>query len=152
MIPGILKLTKYTCLTIKVVKGSSKIIYINLFSRGYKVITFLLLGLYLYNDILAVLSVQHQTIHIFQILDGMFINVRTIGRFCLEDDAYLISGVWSGVNSRPFRDTTINSLKHKLLVYLYKRAAYVSASTKNPYELRRFYQYFDQVIIIISIT
>ena len=38
-------------------------------------------GLYLYKDILAVLSVQHQTIHIFQILDGMFINVRTIGRF-----------------------------------------------------------------------
>lgn len=38
-------------------------------------------GLYLYKDILAVLSVQHQTIHIFQILDGMFINVRTIGRY-----------------------------------------------------------------------
>lgn len=40
-------------------------------------------GLYLYKDILAVLSVQHQTIHIFQILDGMFINVRTIGRYYL---------------------------------------------------------------------
>ena len=37
-------------------------------------------GLYLYKDILSVLSVQHQTIHIFQLLDGMFINVRTIGR------------------------------------------------------------------------
>lgn len=35
----------------------------------------------MYKDILAVLSVQHQTIHIFQILDGMFINVRTIGRY-----------------------------------------------------------------------
>lgn len=39
----------------------------------------------------------------------------------------------------------INSLKHKLLVYLYKRAAYISDTTKDPYELRRFYQYFDQL-------
>lgn len=102
-------------------------------------------GLYLYKDILAVLSVQHQTIHIFQILDGMFINVRTIGRFCLEDDAYLVRSACPGVNCRPFRDVTINCLKHKLLVYLYKRAAYISDTTKDPYELRRFYQYFDQL-------
>ncbi|XP_028982600.1 DET1 homolog isoform X2 [Diachasma alloeum] len=101
-------------------------------------------GLYLYKDILAVLSVQHQTIHIFQILDGMFINVRTIGRFCLEDEAYLVASAWPGGNSRPFRDGTINSLKHKLLVYLYKRAAYISDNGRDPYELRRFYQYFDQ--------
>ncbi|KAK0074691.1 hypothetical protein PV325_007945, partial [Microctonus aethiopoides] len=102
-------------------------------------------GLYLYKDILAVLSVQHQTIHIFQILDGMFINVRVIGRFCLEDEAYLVASVWSGVNSRAFRDIAINTLKHKLLVYLYKRAANISNTKRNPYELRRFYQYFDQL-------
>lgn len=100
-------------------------------------------GLYLYKDILAVLSVQHQTIHIFQLLDGMFINVRTIGRFCLEDEAYLVTSAWHGINSRPFRDATINSLKHKLLVYLYKRADYISYTNRDPYELRRFYQYFD---------
>ncbi|XP_046737086.1 DET1 homolog [Diprion similis] len=102
-------------------------------------------GLYLFKDILAVLSVQHQTIHIFQILDGMFINVRTIGRFCLEDDGYLVTTAWPTVNSRPFRDVTINSLKHKLLVYLFKRAKCISDSTRDPYELRRFYQYFDQL-------
>ncbi|XP_001606651.2 DET1 homolog [Nasonia vitripennis] len=102
-------------------------------------------GLYLYKDILAVLSVQHQTIHIFQLLDGMFINVRTIGRFCLEDEAYLVSSVFPDVNRKPFKDTTINSLKHKLLVYLYKRAAYISHATRDPYELRRFYQYFEQL-------
>lgn len=32
-------------------------------------------GLYLYKDVLAVLSVQHQIIHIFQILDGMFLGI-----------------------------------------------------------------------------
>ncbi|XP_048514088.1 DET1 homolog isoform X2 [Athalia rosae] len=102
-------------------------------------------GLYLFKDILAVLSVQHQTIHIFQILDGMFINVRTIGRFCLEDDGYLVTSAWPAVNFRPYRDVTINSLKHKLLVYLFRRAKYISDSTSDPYELRRFHQYFDQL-------
>ena len=66
-------------------------------------------------------------------------------RFCLEDEAYLVTSSWPGANSRPFRDATINSLKHKLLVYLYKRADYISYITKDPYELRRFYQYFEVV-------
>ena len=44
-------------------------------------------GLYLYKDTLAVLSVLQQTIHIFHITpDGEFIDVRSIGRFCYEDD------------------------------------------------------------------
>lgn len=64
----------------------------------------------------------------------------------MEDDAYLVSSVFPGINCRPFKDTAINSLKHRLLVYLYKRAEYISYATKNPYELRRFYQYFDQVL------
>ncbi|KAJ8898001.1 hypothetical protein PR048_003361 [Dryococelus australis] len=103
-------------------------------------------GLYLYKDTLAVLSVQHQTIHIFQLLDGMFVNIRTIGRFCYEDDEYLISAVGSQGNTtgtqsqRAFRETTINSLKHRLLVFLYRRAARIRESTGNPYELRKFYQ------------
>ncbi|XP_074111987.1 de-etiolated protein 1 abo [Cotesia typhae] len=101
-------------------------------------------GLYLYKDILAVLSVQHQTIHIFQILDGMFIEVRTIGRFCLEDESYLLASAYPNINRRPYKDTMINTLKHKLLIHLYKRAAYISSTSKDPYELRRFYQYFDQ--------
>lgn len=67
-------------------------------------------------------------------------------RFCFEDDAYFVTSAWPGANCRPFRDATINSLKHKLLVYLYKRAKYISYVTKDPYELRRFYQYFDQVL------
>ncbi|XP_066994090.2 DET1 homolog isoform X2 [Anabrus simplex] len=105
-------------------------------------------GLYLYKDTLAVLSVQHQTIHIFQLIDGLFINVRTIGRLCYEDDDFLLTaaapqGVGSSI-PRPFREVTINSLKHRLLVFLFKRALHISNATKDPYELRKFYQYFDQ--------
>ncbi|XP_014239003.1 DET1 homolog [Trichogramma pretiosum] len=102
-------------------------------------------GVYLYKDTLAVLSVQHQTIHMFQLIDGMFINIRKIGRFCLEDDAFILSLGWPRHNTRPVRDATISSLKHKLLVFLYNRASYLSHVSHNPYELRKFYQHFDQL-------
>lgn len=49
-------------------------------------------GLYLFNNTLAVLSVQHQTISIFHVDNGQFWPVRTIGRFCYEDDELLYSG------------------------------------------------------------
>jgi hypothetical protein len=43
-------------------------------------------GVYLYNDLFSVLSIQTQTIHIFQIQGSRFIDVRTIGAQCYEDD------------------------------------------------------------------
>lgn len=49
-------------------------------------------GLYLFNNTLAVLSVQHQTISIFHVDNGQFWLARTIGRFCYEDDELLYSG------------------------------------------------------------
>ena len=52
-------------------------------------------GIYLYHNTLAVLSVQHQTIHVFQISrEGQFIDAKSIGRFCYEDDEF--SGLISG--------------------------------------------------------
>lgn len=116
-------------------------------------------GLYLYKDTLAVLSVQHQAIHIFQLIDGIFINVHTVGRFCYEDDDFRLSSVYSQGNGsnvfniyRPFRDATINSLKHRLLVFLFKRAKHMSDTASDPYELRKFYQHFDQVMFKINLV
>ncbi|XP_072380819.1 DET1 homolog [Diabrotica undecimpunctata] len=97
-------------------------------------------GLYLYRDTLAVLSVQHQLIHIFQILDGMFVDIKKIGRFCYEDDSYIYNSVFPF--ERAFRETCINSLKHRLLTFLYRRAAAISARNNNPTELRKFYHSF----------
>ena len=90
--------------------------------EGYAILDILKLtkDIYLYKD------VQYQTIHISQLQDGMFINVRTIGRFRLENEAYLVTSTWSGVNTKPFKDSTVNTLKYKLLVYLYKRAYCIS--------------------------
>lgn len=43
-------------------------------------------GVYLFNDLFAVLSLQTQTIHLFQIQGSRFLDVRTIGAQCYEDD------------------------------------------------------------------
>ncbi|XP_063867943.1 DET1 homolog isoform X2 [Scylla paramamosain] len=107
-------------------------------------------GLYLYRHTLAVLSVQHQTIHIFQITpDGYFLDVRTIGRVCYEDDDYLLATVCTDRMQRSYhhtREKIINSLKHRLLVFLYKRAEAISKEEGNPRALREFFHYFDPLL------
>ena len=112
-------------------------------------------GLYLYKDTLAVLSVQHQTVHIFHIdPEGSFVKVREIGRNCFDNDDFLLSPVLSAASqtSLPspspyqcFKEKTINLLKHRILVFLYRRAKALSVRDGNPFELRNFYKYFDQV-------
>lgn len=70
-----------------------------------------------------------------------------------EDDAYLLSNTLSPdqqislpVNRaqpyvyREYREQTINSLKHRILVFLYRRAVHLSHVDGDPFELRKFYQ------------
>lgn len=98
-------------------------------------------GLYLYNNTLAILSVQHQTIHIYELLEGHFLNVNRIGRFCSDHEQSLYNSVYA--SDRPFREVSINSLKHRFLVFLF-RCAKQKADKGDKYDLRRFYQFFDQ--------
>lgn len=115
-------------------------------------------GLYLYEDTLAVLSVQHQTIHIFRITsEGYLVDVRSIGRFCFDDDEWFVNsvrGMWPPQPTaattgqsvvRPFREGTINALKHRLLVFLYRRAVRLSQEPGGggQIHLRKFFQNFD---------
>ena len=98
-------------------------------------------GLSLYEDLLAVLSIQHQTIHLFNITDrGKLVKLLDIGRFCLPRDSELFAEagmrqdstyvtVPPSVNAQPahteyypFREKVFNSLKHRLLVYLFNEA------------------------------
>lgn len=104
-------------------------------------------GLYLYRDFVAVLSVQHQTIHLFKFQNGQFTPYLQIGRTLYENDDLLLSQTLTPEQQtalpgnfvyRPFREKTINMLKHRLLVFLYRRAA-----SRSLEELRRFFQHFD---------
>jgi len=115
-------------------------------------------GIYLYKNVLAILSIQHQTIHIFHLdSDGTLVKDRQIGRFCHDDDEMMVSssGVLTGASQsslpsnravyRPYKETTINSLKHRILVFLYNRAVAISEQERNPFELRNFYKFFEQI-------
>ncbi|XP_050526984.1 DET1 homolog isoform X2 [Daktulosphaira vitifoliae] len=106
-------------------------------------------GIYLYKDTLAVLSVQHQTINMYKIIDMQFYLLRSIGRFCYEDDHLLVTSVYTIMNRalyRPFKENCINGLKHKLMIFLFKKAQNDSTRTKSQYPLRKFYQYFNQFL------
>lgn len=99
-------------------------------------------GLYLYKNTLAILSVQHQTIYLYDIFQGQFLNTMKIGRFCNDEEVGLYNIVNAG--QPPIREATIGSLKHRFLVFLYRKAKAESEETNNGYALRRFYQFFDQ--------
>lgn len=50
------------------------------------------MGVFLYDDLLAVVSLRYQRIHIIQIRDsGIFVDVRAIGEFCREDDELFLN-------------------------------------------------------------
>ncbi len=107
-------------------------------------------GMYLYNNKLAILSIQHQTIHIFHVEDGHFWEVQTIGRFCHEDDELHFSQVRQFLTVRPREENFMNSLKHRLLTHLFRKAfdeAYNPAEGEKAdmSKLSRYYQYFEQL-------
>ncbi|KAF7837373.1 light-mediated development protein DET1 isoform X1 [Senna tora] len=50
------------------------------------------MGVFLYDDLLAIVSLRYQTIHIIQIRDsGNLVDVRAIGAFCREDDELFLN-------------------------------------------------------------
>ncbi|KAJ7564160.1 hypothetical protein O6H91_02G005500 [Diphasiastrum complanatum] len=49
-------------------------------------------GVFMYDDLLAILSIRYQSIRILQVREtGMFVDVHTIGTFCREDDELIIN-------------------------------------------------------------
>lgn len=50
------------------------------------------MGVFLYDDLLAIVSLRYQKIHILQIRDsGTLVDVRAIGEFCQEDDELFLN-------------------------------------------------------------
>ncbi|BFG20625.1 hypothetical protein CerSpe_068990 [Prunus speciosa] len=50
------------------------------------------MGVFLYDDLLAIVSIRYQTIHILQIRDsGNLVDIRAIGTFCREDDELFLN-------------------------------------------------------------
>lgn len=106
-------------------------------------------GIYLYKNLLSILSVQHQTIYLYYILSsGKFVFTRKIGQFCMENDAYIYTRTVLNNNKKPMNWRTsynvfYNSLKHRLLVFLFKRAKQLSKEMNSVKPIQQFYRDFD---------
>ena len=90
-------------------------------------------GLSLCNSRREILSIQQQTIHIFDISGGALIALQAIGRFCYHDDDILCSesslhGSESG-DVHPFMEEWFTTLKQRLLCFLLKQAEERSSCT-----------------------
>ena len=108
-------------------------------------------GLSLSGSTLAVLSVQQQTIYLYQIENGMFIHMHDVGRFCYPDGqlVYSYAKIDAGSNSEasrwPFHDKWFNSLKHRLLCWLLRHAEKCSNSS-NRHPVMAFFAKIDTFI------
>lgn len=50
------------------------------------------MGVFLYDDLLAIVSLRYQIIHIIQVREsGNLVDVRAIGLFCREDDELFLN-------------------------------------------------------------
>lgn len=102
-------------------------------------------GIYLYNQTLAILSVQHQTIHIYHIVKGQFHKAQSIGRFCYEDDELFLQDFREHHTNPPHEDRVINTLKHRVLAFLHGQAYKALIEERDASKLVQFHQHFDQL-------
>lgn len=105
-------------------------------------------GLSLCESMLAVLSVQHQTVYLFSIEHGTFVHMHNVGRFCHPDDPAVYSCAKYFTNDRsnsevkPYNELWFNSLKHRLLCW-YLQDAERRSIPENSMPVQNIFQKFD---------
>ena len=111
-------------------------------------------GLSLCNSRLAVLSIQQQTVHVFEISNGAFITLQAIGRYCYPDDSLVCSESYalgsleqevltsSSDSEHPFLEKWYTTLKHRLICFLLTQAEKMS-SPANRYPLENFFRKYN---------
>ena len=84
-------------------------------------------GLSLCNSHLAILSIQQQTIHLFEVANGVLTHLQDIGRFCYPEtsvtlpDLSVIQPV-SLLPTNAISEKWFTTLKHRLVCYLLRQA------------------------------
>lgn len=109
-------------------------------------------GVSLCGSMLAILSVQQQTVYLFAIESGLFVPMHNIGRFCYPDDPLVYSAAkfvtkefGSEKQVQPFHEKWFNSLKHRLLCWLLRHAE--KCSTKeNRMPVMNFFLKLDMYV------
>ncbi|KAK3225896.1 hypothetical protein Dsin_005758 [Dipteronia sinensis] len=84
------------------------------------------MGVFLYDDLLAIVSLRYQTIHVLQIREsGNLVDVRAIGSFCHEDDELFLnsnSQVENGLqqNQPNQGNSLLSGIKQRLLSFIFR--------------------------------
>lgn len=76
------------------------------------------IGAYLYEDLLCIVSLRYQTIHVLQIRDsGNLVEVRKIGAFCQEDDELFLHSHGQAARGVSF----LPGIKQRLLSFIFRK-------------------------------
>ncbi|KAI9165764.1 hypothetical protein LWI28_019969 [Acer negundo] len=84
------------------------------------------MGVFLYDDLLAIVSLRYQTIHILQIREsGNLVDVRAIGSFCHEDDELFLNSNSQVENSLQQNlpnqgNFFLSGIKQRLLSFIFR--------------------------------
>ena len=114
-------------------------------------------GLSLCGSVLAVLSVQHQTVHLYRVSDGIFNHMQDIGVFCYPDNCLVYSKAKFNSDSdsddedqdslvqRSYHNRWFNSFKHRILCWCFEKAQSMCTSTNNE-PVFEYYKKFDKLV------
>ncbi|CAA7410958.1 unnamed protein product [Spirodela intermedia] len=108
------------------------------------------MGVFLYDDLLCIMSLRYQAIHILQIRDsGSLVAVRTIGNFCREDDELFLSSHsqdWQGISF-------LSGIKQRLLSFIFRGlwSEEIDSALRVQGLKKKFYFHFqDYVDLVMS--
>ncbi|XP_052175055.1 light-mediated development protein DET1 isoform X2 [Diospyros lotus] len=120
------------------------------------------MGVFLYDDLLAIVSLRYQTIHILQIRDsGNLVDVRAIGEYCREDDELFLNSnyqvpanhVVNGLqHNHPISDSSfLSGIKQRLLSFIFR--SIWSEETDETLRIqdlkKKFYFHFQDYVDLI---
>ena len=103
-------------------------------------------GLSLCNSLLAILSLQQQTMHLFEISNGTLTHLQDIGRFCYPETNMILPDL-TEIEPEQFLPTDavaeawFTTLKHRFLCFLLRRAEEQSSQTDRFPLLNHFNKY-----------
>ncbi|KAJ0969959.1 hypothetical protein J5N97_022836 [Dioscorea zingiberensis] len=105
------------------------------------------MGVFLYDDLLCIMSLRYQTIHIIQIRDsGNLALVRIIGSFCREDDELYLNSHTHVTERGHF----LSGIKQRLLSFIFRKTWNDEVDhILRVHHLKKFYFHFQDYIDLI---
>ncbi|XP_073102572.1 light-mediated development protein DET1 isoform X2 [Elaeis guineensis] len=106
-----------------------------------------IMGVSFYEDLLCILSLRYQTLHVLQILNsGGLVDVRNIGIFCREDDELFLNTHAQITQGGYF----LSGIKQRLLSFVFRRIWNEEADpTLRVQHLKEFYFRFQDFVDFI---